>query len=105
MLRSLLKLGMWLVIGAGTITAIVGNTDFKTPWQYTVHSTIAPGTQFTLTQPNGESVHIKVEEGQVITGQKTFDIGAPITLAFIFALGGITAFGLKSKHHRHDNMG
>lgn len=104
MIRSLLKLGLWIVVGAGSITALLGNTDFETPWQYTVHSTIAPGTQFTLTQPDGESINMRVEEGQIITGQKTFDIGAPITLAAIFALGGIIAFGLKSKHHRHDQM-
>jgi len=97
-MKSLFKLGLWLVIGAGSICALLGNTTFKTPWQYTVHSTIAPGTQFILTQPDGETVQMKVKEGQVVSGQKSFDVGAPITLAAMFLLGSIVVFGLKSKH-------
>jgi len=101
MFNSLFKLGIWLVVGIGSTVAILGNTEFQTPWQYTVDSTIAPGTQITLTQPDGEPVTMEVTEGQTVSGRKTFDVGAPVTMAGFYLLGSIIAFGLKSKRCIH----
>lgn len=98
MLRSFLKLGFWFVIGVGSITALLGNTSFETPWKYSVHSVIPVGAEITLTQPNGELVTMSVPEGQAISAKKTFDVGAPLTLACVYLLGSIMAFGLKAKN-------
>ena len=97
MIRSLAKLGLWFIVGAGSITALLSNINFETPWKYTVDSIIAPGTRITLTQPNGEPVTMHVAQGQTLSGRKTFDVGAPITLAAIYLVGSILTFGLKRK--------
>lgn len=97
MIKALAKLALWGVVGAGSICALLFNTDFQTPWKYTVDSFIAPGTQITLTQPNGEPVTMQVAEGQTLSGRQTFDVGAPLTLAGIYLVSGIVAFGLKRR--------
>ena len=98
MIKSLAKLGLWCIVGAGSIVALLGNTNFNTPWKYTVHSTIPAGTEITLIQPNGEPVTMSVPEGETLSGNKTFDVGAPITLIGVYILGSIVVFGLKTKH-------
>ena len=97
MIKTFIKLGVWLAVGATSIVMLLGTTTLETPWQYTVNSTIAPGTQITLTQPDGEPLTVEVPEGQVVSGQKTLDVGAPLSLAGVFLLGGITAFVLKGR--------
>lgn len=95
---KIVKLGVWFIVGAGSIGALLGNTNFHTPWKYTVHSTIAPGTQITLTPSEGEPMVMSVAEGQTISSQKTLDVGAPLILIGIYVLGSFMAFGLKAKH-------
>lgn len=97
MIKALVKLAFWGVVGAGSICALLSNTNFQTPWKYTVDSVIAPGTQITLTQPNGELVTMQVAEGQTLSGSRTFDVGAPLTLAGVYLIGSIMAFGLKGR--------
>lgn len=106
MVKFFFKIGLWFVVGAGSIVALLNNTSFETPWKYTVDSFIAPGTQITLTQPDGlgEPVTMQVAEGQTLSGQKTFDIGAPITLAGMYLLASIVTFGLKRKRPRQDAL-
>ncbi len=96
-MKTLIKFAVWLVIGAASICTLLGMTTLETPWQYTVDSTIAPGTQITLTQPDGEPVRMEVPEGQVISGRKTLDVGAPLSLAAVFLLGSIAAYVLKGR--------
>ena len=93
----LIKLGVWLAVGATSICTLLGTTTLETPWRYTLDSTIAPGSQITLTQPDGDPVTMKVPEGQVVSGTKTLDVGAPLSLAAVFALGGITAYVMKGR--------
>lgn len=102
MIKSLAKLGFWCIVGGGSTIALLGSTNFHTPWKYTVHSTIPAGTQITLVQPNGESVTMSVPEGQAISGNKTVDVGAPVALLGVYILGSIVAFGLKTKHRPTD---
>lgn len=97
MIKAFVKLTVWGVIGACSICALLSNTNFQTPWKYTIDSVIAPGTQITLTQPNGEPVTMQVAEGQTLSGSRTFDVGAPLTLAGVYLIGGIMAFGLKGR--------
>lgn len=96
-MKSVVKLALWLIIGIGSTGALVGTTEFNTPWRYTVESHLAPGTKITLTQPDGSPTVMEVGEGQTISGRETFDIGAPATLFGAYLLGSIMAFGLKSK--------
>ncbi len=105
MIKTFAKLGLWLVVGVGSIAALLGQTDFQTPWKYTVDSVIAPGTQITLTQPDGELVTMQVAEGQPLSGRKTFDIGAPLTLAGVYLISGIMAFGLKRRQKNYPHPG
>lgn len=102
MVKTAAKLGIWLVVGASSIGALLGNTnlvdlgvDVQTPWKYTVQSNIPAGTKIALIQPNGEPVTMSVPEGQAIS--RTFDVGAPMTLIGIYLLGSVIAFGLKSR--------
>lgn len=97
MIKSLAKLALWSIVGAGSICTLLFNTDFQTPWKYTIDSVIAPGTQITLTQPNGEPVTMQVAEGQTLSGRKTFDVGAPLTLAGVYLAGSIIGFGLRGR--------
>lgn len=96
-MKMFIKLGIWLAVGATSICTLLSVTTLETPWQYTLDSTIAPGTQITLTQPDGDPLTVKVPEGQVVSGTKTLDVGAPLSLAAVFALGGISAYILKGR--------
>ena len=95
MFKIMFKLGIWLIVGVGSITTLLANSNFQTPWKYVIDSYVSPGTQITLTQPDGELTTMEVVEGQ--TGSKTFDVGAPITLAGVYLIGSIMTFGLKRR--------
>ncbi len=99
MIKAIVKLTIWGVIGLGSTFALLDNShlNLNTPWKYTIHSTIPVGTEITLTQPNGEPVTMSIAEGQAISGSKTFDVGAPVTLLGVFLLGSILAYGLKAR--------
>lgn len=97
MFKIMFKLGIWLIVGVGSITTLLANTNFQTPWKYVLDSSISPGTQITLTQPDGELKTLEVKEGQTLSGRKTFDVGAPITLAGVYLVGSIVGFGLKRR--------
>lgn len=94
---KLFKFGLWAIVGVGTISVLLYNTNISTPWQYTANATIPAGTQITLTQPNGEPMTMEIPEGQTVSGKKTFDVGAPMALVSFYVLGSIMAFGLKAR--------
>lgn len=99
-MKTALKLGLWFIVGAGSIGALLSNETFHTSWKYTVHSTITPGTQITLTPAEGEPMVMSVADGQTISGQKTFDVGGPIVVGLSYILGSIVAFGLKARRRQ-----
>lgn len=92
---TIVKLLTYAVVGFIAIVCVVGNTNVQTPWKYTVHSTIAPGTQITVTQPDGEPVHAEVTK--TTSHKQTLDVGAVAFPAATYLLGGFMVFMLKGR--------
>ena len=95
MIKTVAKLGIWLVVGIGSTIALLGHTNLQTSWEYTVESNIPAGTEITVIKSDDELVKISLPEDQAIS--KTFDVGAPLTLIGAYLLGSIIAFGLKGR--------
>ncbi len=70
MIKTVAKLGIWLVVGIGSTIALLGHTNLQTSWEYTVESNIPAGTEITVIKSDDELVKISLPEDQAIS--KTF---------------------------------
>jgi len=98
MFKILAKLFVWCAIGCVAVGVVVDRKIFSTPFKYTIHSIVAPGTQVTITQPNGEPLHAEVTE--TTAHKHTVDVGAPASLIGMYLLGSIMVYGLKGRRRR-----
>lgn len=105
MIKALLKLGLWFIVGCGIVGFTMNMTDLQvaTPWAYTVNTSAAGVGSVTVTGPEADgeaTVPVNLTTGVTPTTYKAdrrLDLGA---VTFMFALyGGGTIMGalLKSR--------
>lgn len=98
MFKKCAKLFVWFAVGFAVTVIVDVNEVFHTPWKYTIHTVVAPGTQVTITQPDGEPVHAEVT--QTTSHKHTVDVGAPASLIGMYLLGSFMVYGLKGRRRK-----
>ncbi|MHA2279644.1 MAG: hypothetical protein ACXAC5_01955 [Promethearchaeota archaeon] len=127
MVKIVIKLALWFIIGAAGIGTLVGTQDIQTPWQYTVNSTVGAGSAITVSQLAAEQAMEKIAErtpegvgngGALaaqygrnpaltelvhaetplpLSAQKTVDLGGPAALICVYLFGSIITYMLKGR--------